>query len=64
MLTTFEDMYETHKQCAQLLAVEGVLLLCYIHFNLPGGNIIQQNSYQLEQEPEGQNGGGNQTNFQ
>lgn len=52
MLTTFEDMYETHEQRAQLLAVEGVLLLCNVHFNLPGGNVIQQHSYQLEQEPE------------
>lgn len=44
-LTTFEDMYETHEQCAQLLAVEGVLLLCNINFNLSGGNVIQQHSY-------------------
>lgn len=48
MLTTFEDMYKTHEKCAQLLAVEGVLLLCNIHFNLSGGNVIQQHSYQLE----------------
>lgn len=41
VLTTFEHMYETHKQCAQLLAVEGMLLLCNVHLNLPGGNIIQ-----------------------
>lgn len=44
-------MYETHEQCSQLLAVEGVLLLCNVHFNLSGGNVIQQHSYQLEQEP-------------
>lgn len=36
MLTTFEDMYETHEQRAQLLAVEGVLLLSDLYFNLPG----------------------------
>lgn len=36
MLTTFEDVYETHEQRAQLLAVEGVLLLSDLHFNLPG----------------------------
>lgn len=35
-LTTFEDMYETHEQRAQLLAVEGVLLFCNVHFNLSG----------------------------
>ncbi len=44
-------MYETHKQRAQLLAVERVLLLCNVHFNLSGGNVIQQHSDQLEQEP-------------
>ncbi len=44
-------MYETHEQCAQLLAVEGVLLLCNVHFNLSGWNVIKQHSYQLEQEP-------------
>ena len=44
-------MYETHEQCAQLLTVEGVLLLCNVHLNLPGGNVIQQHSYQLEEEP-------------
>ena len=53
MLTTFEDMYETHEQCTQLLAVEGVLLLCNVHFDFSGGNIIQQHSYQLQQEPGG-----------
>lgn len=53
MLTTFEYVNETHKQCAQLLTVEGVLLLCKIHFNLSRRNIIQQDSYQLQQEPEG-----------
>lgn len=44
-------MYETHEQSAQLLAVECVLLLCYVHFNLSGGNVIEQDSDQLEQEP-------------
>ena len=44
-------MYETHEQRAQLLAVEGVLLLCDVHFHLSGGNVIQQHSHQLEQEP-------------
>lgn len=44
-------MNETHEQCAQLLAVEGVLLLCNVHLNLSGRNVIQQHSYQLEQEP-------------
>lgn len=44
-------MYETHEQRAQLLAVESVLLLCNVHFNLSGGNVIQQHSYQLEQKP-------------
>lgn len=44
-------MYETHEQGAQLLAVEGVLLLCNVHFNLSGGNVIQQHSDQLQQEP-------------
>lgn len=44
-------MYETHEQCAQLLAVEGVLLLCNIDLNLSGGNVIQQHSYQLQEEP-------------
>lgn len=38
-------MYETHEQCAQLLTVKGVLLLCNVHLNLPGGNVIQQYSY-------------------
>lgn len=52
-LTTFEDMYETHEQCTQLLAVEGVLLLCNVYFNLSGRNVIQQHSYQLEEEPGG-----------
>lgn len=50
MLTTFEDMYETHEQCAQLLAVEGVLLLSDLYFNLPGWNVIQQHTYKLEKE--------------
>lgn len=50
MLTTFEDVYETHEQRAQLLAVEGVLLLSDFHFNLPGGNVIQQHTYKLEKE--------------
>lgn len=53
MLTTFEDMYETHQKCAQLLAVKGVLLLSNVHFNLPGGNVIQQHTNQLEEEPSG-----------
>lgn len=44
-------MYETHEQCAQLLTVKGVLLLRNVHLNLPGGNVIQQYSYQLEEEP-------------
>lgn len=41
MLTTFEDMYEAHEQCAQLLAVEGVLLLSNVHFYPPRWNVIQ-----------------------
>lgn len=53
MLTTFEDMYKTHEQCTQLLAIEGVLLFSYVHFDFSGGNIIQQHSYQLEEEPGG-----------
>ena len=53
MLTTFEDMYETHEQCTQLLAVEGVLMLCNVHFNLSRGNIIQQHSHKLKKEPGG-----------
>lgn len=43
-------MYETHEQCPQLLAVEGVLLLSNVHFNFPGGNVIQQHTHQLEEE--------------
>lgn len=44
-------MYETHEQRAQLLAVKGVLLLSNVHFNLPGGNVIQQHTNELEKEP-------------
>lgn len=54
MLTTFEDMYETHEQCAQLLAVEGVLLLSNVHFNPPAGYIIQQHTYKLQKKPKRQ----------
>lgn len=54
VLTTFEDVYETHEERAKLLAVEGVLLRRDVHFNPSGGNVIQQHSYQLEQEPAGQ----------
>lgn len=51
MLTAFKDMYETHQQGSQLLAVEGVLLLCDVHFDPSGGNVIQQHPDQLQQEP-------------
>jgi len=44
-------MDETHEQRAQLLAVEGVLLLRDVHFDLSGGNVIQQHADQLEKEP-------------
>lgn len=40
MLTAFKDVYETHQQGSQLLAVEGVLLLCDVHFDPSGGNVI------------------------
>lgn len=51
MLTAFKDVYETHQQGSQLLAVEGVLLLCDVHFDPSGGNVIQQHTDQLQQEP-------------
>ena len=53
LLTTFEDMYETHEQCAQLLAVEGVLLLRNVYFNPPAGYIIKQHTYKLQKKPKG-----------
>lgn len=46
-------MDETHKERAQLLAVEGVLLLSHIHFHLLTGDFIQHHTYQLQKEPEG-----------
>lgn len=51
MLTAFKDVYETHQQGSQLLAVEGVLLLCDVNFDPSGGNVIQQHPDQLQQEP-------------
>lgn len=50
-LTAFEDVYEAHEQRAQLLAVEGVLLLCDVHLHLPAGDVVQQHADQLQQEP-------------
>lgn len=40
VLTTLEDMYETHQQGSQLLTVEGVLLLSNVHFDPSGGYVI------------------------
>lgn len=51
MLTTFKDVYETHQQGSELLAVEGVLLLCDVHFDPSGGNVVQQHADQLQQKP-------------
>lgn len=50
-------MNETHEKGAQLLAVECVLLLCNVNFNMSGGDVIQQHSYQLDQESKIQGGG-------
>jgi len=54
MLTTLEDVYETHQQRAQLLAVEGVLLLRHVYLDLSAGDVLQQHPHQLEQEPTGE----------
>lgn len=49
-LTTFEYMNETHEKGAQLLAVERMLLLCNVNFNMSGRDVIQQHPYKLDQE--------------
>lgn len=43
-------MNETHEKGAQLLAVERVLLLCDVNFNMSGRDVIQQHSHKLDQE--------------
>lgn len=43
-------MNKTHEKSAQLLAVEGVLLLCNVNFDMSGRDVIQQYSYKLDQE--------------
>lgn len=43
-------MNKTHEKGAQLLAVEGVLLLRNVNFDMSGRDVIQQDSYQLNQE--------------
>lgn len=43
-------MNETHEKCAQLLAVECVLLLSNVNFNMSRRDVIQQHSYKLDQE--------------
>lgn len=40
VLTTLKDMYKTHQQGSQLLAVKGVLLLRDVYFDPSGGNVI------------------------
>lgn len=44
-------MNKTHEEGAQLLAVEGVLLLRNVNFDMSGRDVIQQHSYELDQEP-------------
>lgn len=53
-LTTFEYMNETHEECAQLLTVECVLLLSNVNFNMSRRDVIQQHSYELDQESKSQ----------
>lgn len=43
-------MNQTHEKGAQLLAVEGVLALRNVHFDVSGGDVIQQYPYKLDQE--------------
>lgn len=58
LYTWFEDVDETHKECAQLLAVECVLVLSHIHFYLLTRDFIQQHTYQLQKESEKEIGEG------
>lgn len=43
-------MNKTHEKGAQLLAVERVLLLSNVNFNMSRRDVIQQYSYQLDQK--------------
>lgn len=51
MLTALKDVDETHEQRAQLLTVEGVLVLTDVHFSPSAGEFIKQNADQLKEEP-------------
>lgn len=49
--TGLEDVDEAHEQRAQLLAVEGVLLLTHFHSQLLCDNVLQENADQLQEKP-------------
>lgn len=55
-------MDQAHEQRAQLLAIEGVLLLAHLHPQLLCGDVLEQDAGQLQQKPSeqgrrGQRGG-------
>lgn len=49
--TGLEDVDQTHEQRAQLLAIEGVLLLTHLHSQLLCDNVLKKDANQLQQKP-------------